>query len=393
MQKSLLFIFSALFIFSTQAYAAEFKALEELRITTPVQGDLYTAGGNVDIEADISGDLVSAGGEVSINGSVSEDLIVAGGKVYIQGLVQDDIRVAGGEVYIRGMVQDDVIVVGGKVVIEKEAIIQGDLVMAGGDLTMKGTVQGNMKSHGGELHFSGLVNGNTDIRGGSLYYNGSTIGTSKIISHEIVLGNDAVFQNNIEYWTEGGEVDFASSIKNGQAQYRESLEEKSFDGLELDHMMYTSHLLSYFTAALFLLLFVYFFPKFFKDSAIILEKNPWKSFFIGLLYFILMPILIFISFATIIGIPVALILMFSYGLSIYFAVMISAVIFASLINKNYKKKWSTLGLFLGSIGIFILMKLLCFLPVIGWAVKVVLILLAFGALIQEKLIVFKKIAK
>jgi hypothetical protein len=393
MKKSYLFLLSVLLTFGTSIYAAEFKAAEDIKIISPIQDDFYTAGGNIHIETDVLGDLIIAGGEVDIHANISEDLTVAGGKVNIKGLVQDDLRAAGGEVYISGIVKDDIVVAGGKVFIGEDAVIEGDLLMAGGDLTMKGKILGNMKMHGGNLNFTGLVNGNTDIHGGNLYYNGSTAGTSKIVSHEIVLGDDAVFQNTVEYWRENGEMDFGLSVKNGQAEYRSSLEEMSFDGFEWDHIMYMPHFLSYLAAALFIFLFVYFFPKFFKESSDILIKNPWKSFFIGILYFILTPILAIVFFATIIGIPVAAILIFSYVFSIYFAVMISAVIFASLINKHYKKKWSALGLFLASITVFILLKALLFLPVIGWAIKIVLILLAFGALIQEKLIIFKKIMK
>jgi len=73
-------------LYSFDGAAGEFKAGDKVKITTPVNDDLYTCAGKIRIDAKISGDALIAGGEIAINDSIGQDLIIAGGEVEIRWL-------------------------------------------------------------------------------------------------------------------------------------------------------------------------------------------------------------------------------------------------------------------------------------------------------------------
>ncbi|MBU2260044.1 hypothetical protein KKC44_05575, partial [Patescibacteria group bacterium] len=146
------------------------------------------------------------------------------------------------------------------------------------------------------------------------------------------------------------------------------------------------------SAALVILILVLATNKFPKKAAKLVQKTPWKSLFIGLAFFVMTPIVALPFLISVIGAPIALLLFFVYGFAIFFAKALAAFILASFIALQYKKKWGKVALFFVSIALFVLLKLLTFVPVIGWIINLVFILIAFGALLQVKMNVWKKFA-
>ena len=49
--------------------------------------------------------------------------------------------------------------------------------------------------------------------------NGSIGGKSTLAAREIIIGNNAVFNDDVRYWNKKGALDFKQSLKNGKAIY------------------------------------------------------------------------------------------------------------------------------------------------------------------------------
>ncbi len=131
-------------------------------------------------------------------------------------------------------------------------------------------------------------------------------------------------------------------------------------------------------------LLLWLFGKFFGRAATLLKEAPGKSFLYGVLYFLLMPFVIILSFITIVGIPVGLLGLMTYIFSFVFAKLVVLVVFYKLILARFApnlaatwQKW----------GVFVLLAL--FLAVIS-GIDFIAVPFAFGALILTLCANYKK---
>ncbi|MCF7844744.1 MAG: hypothetical protein K9M03_02870 [Kiritimatiellales bacterium] len=384
----------------TIAFAATFQVAKDddalFMVSVPVRDDLYVAGGLVQVKEDIDGDLIIAGGEVTITGDIADDILSGGGRITLEGNVGDDVRMAGGDIEIRGTIEDDLIIAGGTVRISEGSVINGDAVVAGGMLIIDGIIKGDLTVGGGQVYLAGTVEGDALVDVESLQLNGEILGNAKIVSKDVTVQEGASIAGDLEYWS--SEDDPYAGIVGGEIfknpdlhRAGKSIPNEAFLGaITVAFMAYFGFTL--LSAALIILILILATNKFPKEAAKLINKKTWKSLFMGLAFFIMTPIVAMLFLISIIGAPIALFMMMSYGFAIFFAKALTAFVFASFIALHYKKKWGKVALFFVSIALFVLMKLLGFVPVIGWIINIILILIAFGALMQVKMDVWKKVA-
>ena len=389
-------------LFAAAASGAFFETGENLSLALPFTDDLYAAGCPVILESDIAGDASVVGCIVTISGEVSEDLNVAAGVMTVDGNVGDDMRAGGGEVTINSTIGDDLFVGGGTVNISRTAVIKGDLIIGGGRVNMNGTVEGNLRMGSGMVMLDGPVAGETMIYGGSVMVNSVLGGNSVIAADEIMLGASAQFGGDLDYWTAGGEVDFTEAAIAGEVTYDPSLSyEKYTEGFEMDEAdvegIFAGIALGFamfwfFSGALLILLFSLLTKKFFKNVAVKLNKEPLKAFVAGLVYFVVVPVAAFLVMFTVIGIPLGIITFVMYLITVYLACIITSIVLSNWVILRWKLKWGRVAQFFLSLLIYALLGLLYFVPILGWAVKIIVVMLAFGAYILHKLELQKKFA-
>ncbi len=140
-----------------------------------------------------------------------------------------------------------------------------------------------------------------------------------------------------------------------------------------------------FVGFLFLaLLVVIFFEKYLFKVAHVIEKKPWYSFFMGLLGLVLIvpiALLLVISIIGIFLIPIEVItilLMFLLGY-ISFAYLLGHKIFVHLKKQDSLAIWKVL------IGVTVLW-FICWIPIIGWLIKLIIMILGFGGVITSFLL-------
>jgi hypothetical protein len=349
-------------------------------ISQPVYEDLYVAGGNITINAPIYGDLIIAGGTIVINDTVTNDILLAGGNIIFNGSVGDDIRCAGGTIRISKNVTGDVVAAGGKVIIDAGVSI-GGLMVSGGDITVNGDVSGNVKGIFGHLYLNGNIGKDIDCRGGTISINGRVDGKSVLSASSITIGSQAVFNNDVRYWSDQDVLDFEKNIKNGKAIYDPSLRIRSEKWYFLGAASPFFFLWYLGIALLMILIFQYLFAATMKKAADAFFNQSLKSLAFGFLFFIGIPIAAVVAFITVVGVPVGLFLVFVYISLILLATVITAIIIANWLNNRYEKKWSYLRLAFAAFGIFVLLKLVSLTPVVGWIIMILLICISFGAIL------------
>ncbi|HCI03765.1 MAG: hypothetical protein QF755_05370 [Candidatus Peribacteraceae bacterium] len=401
MKRSIALLFSLLI--PVTAFAAVFQAAggddELFTVSVPIQDDLYVAGGLVHVNESVAGDLIIAGGEIEVSGDINQDVIAAGGSVNIRGRVNDDVRAAGGEMEIAGTVGDDLIIAGGNIRITKGAVIEGDAYVFGGLLIIDGLVKGNLRTAGGDVILTGNVNGDIDVNSDHFQIEGVVKGDAQVISEEAKVGENAFIAGDLEYWMAKDSDPYSSKV-GGTAKFNPELRAVTKDVFEatakgaLKVALMAIFGYSLLAAVLFIFIMLLITKTYFNDCSMKAIKAPGRSALIGLLYFVVTPVIGVLFLITVIGIPISLFIFMMYGFMIFFAKPLTAIVLAKSTEIRYgkKKKWSKTKIFFASVGYFIALKVIGIIPVIGWILVMIGVFIAFGAMLDTDWEKWKKIS-
>ena len=367
-------------ILSSTAFAIRIEYGNNLVITKPIFEDVYIAGGEVTINAPIHGDLIIVGGTITINDTVTNDILLLGGKVIFNGFVGDDIRCAGGNIRISKNVIGDVVITGGEVMIDNGVTI-GSLLSSSGNVTIDGIVNGELKGFFGTLSINGIINNNIECRAGKINLSGTINGKSVIVAREINITSTAIFNNDIRYWHKYDAINFQNNLKKGKATFDPSLRTDTEQWYFLG-MASILGLLAYLGMVLIMILLVqYLFSATIKNSADTVFNKTLPSLGIGFLFFILTPIITLITFFTVIGIPIGILMSIFYFVILFLAVIISSIVASNWFNNRFNKQWKFGHLSFTALGIFIILKLIGLMPIVGWLVTLLFVCISVGAII------------
>jgi Polymer-forming cytoskeletal len=375
-----IFFLAAMLVNFVTAFAFRIEYGNNVIISQPVYEDLYLAGGNITINAPIHGDLIIAGGTIIINDTITNDILLAGGNVTFNGFVGDDIRCAGGNIHISKNVVGDVVIAAGEVTID-ETVMIGGLIASGGNITIDGNVMGEVKGAFGNLILNGSVEKDIDCRGGKITINGIVRGKSVLAARNIFIERNAVFNGDVRYWNKQGSLDFKQSLKTGKGTYDPSLRIRTGQWYYLGAATVIG-LLWYLGMALLMILIVqYLFSATMKKAANTVFDDTLKSLGYGFLFFIAVPVAAVVAFVTVIGLPVGLLLVFSYVALILLATVITSVVTANWFNNRNNYKWNYWRIAFAAFGIFILLKMIFIMPFAGWLITIVVVCIAFGSIL------------
>lgn len=376
------YIYSLLLILAPViSIAQQVEYGNNLTITRPVYGNLYITGKNIIINAPVYGDLIVAGGTVTVNDTVQNDILAAGGEIHMNGYVGEDIRCAGGKLFVDKNTGGDLAAIASSINVSKDAVIAGDLLASGGDLILEGTIKGNVKTGVGTLAMNGTIEKGLDCRGNEININGTINGATVLAARYINIGRSAAFMQNVRYWNENGSTDFGESIKKGRAVYDKTL---AIDYPTWQFLGYSSFiaLIWYLaTVFIFILLIRLLFPDITVKAGERLFNNTGRSIGYGILFMIVVPIIIIFAFMTIIGIPVAILMLICYITLLLLGSVLFSVLLAQWANRGYTKKWGFWKSAWVALGIFILFKLASLTPFVGWLISLVAMCIAFGSIL------------
>lgn len=183
-------------------------------------------------------------------------------------------------------INNDVMVAGGTVLIDKDSVINGYLMSAGGEVIIEGEVDKNVIVAGGKVKI-----------GDSAKLKGYVIA----VGGEVEVSPQA--QIDGEKYIKQGDIDKAKEVKN---------KAKSFD------------LVGFLGKILSLMFFVYLFKNWSERIWKKEKNNFWRVLLRGLGRVILVPIICLLTMVTIVGFPIGFIGFILYGISLYVAQLIAA---------------------------------------------------------------------
>jgi len=377
--KKLTVIFSALMflaISANTAMAVDFYGEEELFLQDISIDDVYAGGALVTIDSTVEGDLVVAGGSVTINANIEGDLIAAGGQITINGDVADDVRVAGGSVFVNGNIGDDLVASGGQLNISGETLIGGTLVFGSGFANVLGTINEDIIGGGGKLVLGGTVYRDVQVE----------------IQESFTLTPDASINGNLVY-SSLREAELNDEQVAGFIEHKELVIDDTDFGTDFETMFSRFHLMyqvfKYLTLLVLAIVLVTLLPATLVVTSKVSKEHPWRSLGLGFVLAICTIAAAIILSITLIGLPLAFILLGVFGITWCLAKVYAAMFIGSLLLKPKKlTKGKLFGII--ALGGFILM-VVGMIPILGWLVVFLVTMASFGSIWTYKKQLYEKL--
>lgn len=356
-------VLAALLWFCPSAFAQErgrSRGSDDVRVAPSevVSGDYFAFGENVVISGVIDGDLYAAGGRIVIDGRVNGDVLAAGGRIGISGAVTQDVRAAGGQVTITGEVGRNLTVAGGKVELASSAQIRGSMAAAGGSVDVSAPVGGAAKIAARRLVLANRVGGDVDAA-----------------AERLRVAPGAEIQGKLDYWS-GREARIADGarvhgkiVRNVPPERASLLPAAGFAWLIFVAINFASTLILGFLSLRFL-------PAFHQAVVTTLRDRPWVSLATGFIAAVVTPVVCGLLFATVLAMPLGLILAAAFLLLLYWSRIYAIARIGEAILGRARPQSGRRAAFL--LGLFIYYGL-AVIPVVGWLVVPFVLLFGLGS--------------
>ncbi len=325
-------------------------------------------------------DLYHAAPIVDVEGPVEGDVVVAGGQVRIDGDVAGDVIAAGGLTTLRGRVRDDVRVAGGRVTIG--AVVGGDLVVAGGsvELTPMAQVKGRVRVIGGAVDVAGQIGGRLDVAGGSVRLDGQIAGDVRLAGGTARLGPRVDIAGTLTYLGPDApeihpDAKIAGGLRHQAPAIRDTAERAGRFAVTVFAVALNAGL-ALLGAALVLI-----WPGATRDVAARIGGHPVESLALGFASLVAMPVGMLLLVLTLVGLPLAIFLLATYLLALVVGYVMGAVFIGDiglrLISRADRaaRLWRVGALVAGMIALALLAQI----PVLGWAVRWLALIAGLGA--------------
>lgn len=351
MKRTVTIIISAL-VMSTLAFTGIATATDTHRDATAenstltvkkdqtVDGAFYGAANLIEIDGVIKGDVYCAGQNIVINGTVDGDVICAGQSIRVAGTVNGDVRVAGQSVSVDGTIAGSVSTFGQNVIISDNTTIGRDLNGASQTLVVGGKVGRDMGFASNQVTINGHIGRN---------FNGS-YDSATIASGATVAGN-AIF--------EGRSAAIAAGAVSGQTKRMtpvvDTEQQQAAKGFDV-----ISRIFNFLTLFVFALILVLLVPGYIRRATNVSMRRFWLSALLGLGITIGTPIVAVILAVTLIGLPVAGLLLLGWlALLILSIPVFSYYVGSQLLRNNPKHAVAVMAI--GALVVLVVMNI----PLLG----------------------------
>lgn len=279
-----------LFGFITLASAYSFHSGNNVTLSQKtIYDSVYMAGRTVDINNTVYGDVFCAGQNVNVTGTVHGDVICAGQTVNVTGKVDGDVRLAGQNVTLGANVSGNATIGGQSFTLTSSGKVGGDLTAGSADTTLNGAV------------------GRDAVLGGTTVTVNNTVGrnikaqadTMKLTANARVGGNIALTSQHALSQDKGAVVTGTVSLTKPS----ETSKPRHAAPFGFGFIWFIYWFVAMLVTAIVLTLL---FPRLFHSVTNQAMPRPWKALLIGFLATIAAPIIIVLSAASIIGLPLAL---------------------------------------------------------------------------------------
>ncbi len=329
-----------------------------------VDGNLYAAGNNITIDGTITGDVICAAQTVNINGSVAGDVICAAQSLNLQGKIGGSARVAGNTVNLNGPVARGVQAFGANVTLGKNAAVGWGMLIACGTAEIRGKIGGDLYGAAGNAIIDGDIAKNVrlrlenNIKGEKRGFGFEADTSSLTVTDNAKVGGDLV------YTAPNAAAIASSSSIAGVVTHNLPKVKKARGGFGAGYFL--GRLFSIFAALVVGLVLISLWSGQIRTLTDRMLKRPAPAVGWGIVVMFITPILALILLITLIGIPLAFILMALWLIALYASKILVGILAGRwLLNKTIKNK-SKDSLIWAMIAGIVITWIIYSIPIIGW---------------------------
>lgn len=357
------FLFSLFSFLCTGSAIAQQSPTDPGRHETVIAGDYFGAGSNLAPGSAVEGDAFIAGGQVLLQTPVAGDAVLSGGSVAVSAPVGDDLYASGGSVLLESVVSGNARLAGANVEVAKAAHVIGKATIAARSVHVLGTVGQQLAVLGDKVFIDGTVGGNITVA-----------------SRSLEVGPNARIGGKLTYRGPSEPVVDPAAVIGGGINHPD-------DGLEGDFQPF-SRAASWTMAAAFTigLLFlgiigIIFAPLTTSKVGMLMRSRQFASLGVGLAMILCVPVLALVLMMTVVGIPLAFVLMMLWPVMLLFGYLAGVMSVTDAIAGANPRKLPGNGLriFLLALGLAGMLAS-CWVPVIGWVLGTLLTVAGVGAM-------------
>lgn len=360
----------ALFLpFSAKAFAVKTGNAVNISKSEIIDGNLYAAGSTLVIEGQVKGDVICAGQAVNISGQVDGDVLCAAQSITVTGAVAGSVRVAGSSIDLNNKIGRNLMAFGASVITESNSQVGMDMLLGAAYASLNGQIAGNLHGGGSVITLNGPVGKDVAL----------TISAEKQ-TPILTLTDKATVGGNLNYTSPtlvkiAKKENIAGKVNHSIAQIRHN-RFNNYMVAGMTTMWLWCKIIGLFGAmilGLFLILL-------FKDKILALAddmvERPKQAIGYGALILFVGPMFLIVLALTMIGIPLAFVLLLFWLLLMILGKLLVAILAGLLLMGRYRHKKSlkeetTSNMILSMIiGITITFALFI-IPVFGWLLAII----------------------
>lgn len=322
-----------------------------------VNSSLYSAGQNVDVNGTINGDVFCAGQTITIDATVHGDVICAGQDVTVSGKVDGNIRIAGQTVSVNAVVSKNATIAAMTLSLDADASVGQDLTAMGDTLNIKGPVKRDVVANGNSVILNGNIGRNAKVSTAQL----------RLKSHALVAGN-LHYTSNRKLDRDGGAkvLGSISQAKPAKSTNNQGMFRRFSIGFYLFMLV---------GLGLIALTLAYLFPQFLRRNSRLIKDNFTKTFIVGLVASLIVPMIALGLVLTVVGIPLVVLLLVAWLLGAFLTGPIAAYYIGQMVLRTRSNPMA-----ITAVGSVILVTAY-YLPLAGILVMMLAYWVGFGALL------------
>jgi len=336
------------------------KTGDEVYVSEKVNDDLVIAGENIKFDGELLGDVISGGMDIVVSGTIDGNVNVAGYSSKVGGTVTRSVRMVGYKNVADGYIGNNLLMVGAIARVSSTCEIQNDAAISSSMAYIYGTILGGLTVTADQVIISGTISDDVHIEA----------------SKSLKIERTAVISGDLTYSCPNkAEIADDAQIEGDKKWKRVSSIGKE-DPLEAFITTVVLFVGAFITG---LILFALCGEPACSVRSVITEKL-WNSFAVGLISFVLVPIVLIFSLLTVVGIPVSIVTALSYAVLLYIAKIFVAAAIGDRILKMFsssEKRSQTLGLLIGLVVITVAFEI----PYAGIFIYVATMILGLGAIL------------
>lgn len=347
------------------ASAASLEAGNNVYVTKDqiISGNFFATGDTITVDGTINGDLISIAKTINVNGRVDGDIISVAQNINVSGEVGGNIRAAANSLNLNGNVSRNFMAAANDIVLGPNSNISWDALIVAVNTEIRGKIEGSLNGRIAQGLIAGKIGKDVNLN------LADSNKQSLMVSPEAAIGGD------LNYTAKNAANISDKAVITGKiTQKNVPVNNNGWLKIYL-----WSVLFSIFSALTVGLVIIFIGKNISSKIFSKIEKNPNKLIVPGIIISLILPPIALLLFFTVIGIPLALIILAWWLVMTYIAKILAAIVGGRLLIKKITKKEEPSPLWSLILGVT-LCWLLFTIPFVGWILGLIAIWLGLGGI-------------